>query len=47
MSLRHREWPGHIHGLGSQVDDHSKDSDERQGCHVESDGASQQVIVHN
>ena len=30
MSLRHREWPGRIHGLGSQVGDHSKDSDERQ-----------------
>ncbi len=41
MPLGHREWPGQIHGLGSQVDDHhSKDSGMRQGCHVESDGAS-------
>ncbi len=40
MSLRDKEWPGRIHGLGSQVGDHSKDSDERQGYHVGSDGAS-------
>jgi hypothetical protein len=43
MLLRHREWLKRITGLGSQVDDHSRDSDKRQGCHLESDVASQRV----
>ncbi len=43
MSLRHRDWSECICGLESQVDDHSRDSDKRQGCHVENYGASQRV----
>jgi hypothetical protein len=42
MFNRHRECPGHIHGLRSQDSDHSRDSDKRHGSHVESGGPSQQ-----
>jgi hypothetical protein len=43
MFLWHREWPGRIHGPGSQVGDPSRGSDKRQGCHVESGGPSKLV----